>query len=323
MPAPQDNWLLTINGVGCNIYTGPDGQDGHLSEDNASDAGRRAKVRFKCAWSDRNKLIAGLVGTVDYRQTTIVRTPPFSYPTAPPDDFNNGGPIRADSMFGTSITDVSGIKWSTDIDGSETGLQGWGAFTYALVDCEFSSPPYLITPVNGVGDDLVHQTYCITKLRVNGEVFSPPSGAYQWAEGGFINQPVNDANVGLMRAKYELSVTRVRMPIVPMETLDAMISTVNKVAIKVGTNTITPEAALFLGYNPEPYKDPASGQIVYNIEMLWAINGLVTSRNADGSWNWFVDPSGDWSAIVSTGKANSAPPFSAIDHNNLFADNIT
>lgn len=326
--SPQENWLLDIDEVACNIYTGETGEDGHLTEANGPE-GLKATVMFKCAWQDRNDLKAGLLGTVDYQDGTIVRSEPFSYPVSPRDlaPFGDG----TQGMFNhrlvcTAVPEVRGRAWKSDPDGTVTGMPGWGYFTYAILTAEFTTPTYLIRPLgpNGTGfGDLVNQTYCTSELRVSGEVFSPPTGAYRWTEGSRTGQPVNDANVGLLRPRYELAVTRVRMPIVPTKTLDAMIMTINATTLQIGANTVSPDAALFLGYNPRPRCDPYNGGIIYDIEMLWAVNGFITTRNADGSWNWFVDPAGAWSAIGAPNGADGFdPPFSEAEHNDLFSDQI-
>ena len=320
-PNPPENWLLEIGGVGCNIYTGPNGQDGHLTELTSASEGRKAQVRFKCRWEDRNALLAGLLGTVVYQGGTIVRTPPFSYPTAQSDIDAGMFPNR---LFCTDAG-VEGTKWRADPDGSITGLAGWGYFVYAIVTATFTSPPYLIEPMEGGGpafNDLTNNTYCISKLRVSGEVYSPPTGSYVWAEGSRAGKQVPDAHCGIVRPRYELSVTRMRMPIVPTTALDDCIGSVNGSVLQISTNEVDPEAALFMGYNPEMRTDPYNGGIVSDIEMLWAVNGYLPSRNADGSWNWFVDPVGQWSAIQ-TNDVNENPPFESVEHDSLFLDAIS
>ena len=317
-----ENWLLEINGVECNIYTGPTGEDGHLTEKTSPDQGRSAMVRFKCNWQDRNDLMAGLLGTVSYEGGTITRTEPYFYPTAPR-DVEAG--MFAKRMFCTSITRIEGRGWKADPDGEITGTQGWGYFQYAILDAEFTSPPYVIEPPAGQDgtvafNDLVGQTYCISKLRVSGEVYSPPTGAYVWGEGEREGKPVQDDNVGIILPRYELSVTRVRMPIVPCQLLDSSIGTVNKAVLSIGTNEVAPEAALTMGYNPEPRTDPYNGGIVHDIEILWLVNGYLPAADQDKSWNWFLDPTGGWSQDPDGN--DGTPPFASADHDALFGNQI-
>src|SRR4051812_42667181 len=106
-----DNWLLEIDGVDCNLFTGATGQDGHLLERTSPDQGRSAFVRYKCYWEDRNDLLAALVGTVDYAGGTIVRPPPHYYPTAPRDV--EAGQL-AKRTFCTGISKIEGIGWKSD-----------------------------------------------------------------------------------------------------------------------------------------------------------------------------------------------------------------
>jgi hypothetical protein len=319
----MDNWLLSINGVDCNIYTGPTGEDGHLVERTSSDQGRSALVRFKCNWQDRNDLLAGLVGTVDYVGGSIKRTNPDFYPTADRDIEAGQFP---EQMFCTSVTRIEGRGWKADLDGSITGQPGWGYFAYAILDAEYTNPPYVIVPPAGndgpfAFNDLVGEMYAISKTRVSGEVYSPPTGAYVWGEGSRQGKPVQDTNVGIIVPRYELSVTRMRMPIVPTLLFDELIGTVNEATLSIGANTVSPEAALFMGGNAEPRTDPYNGGIVYDVEMLWLVNGFLDSRNADKSWNWFLDPVGSWSKIV-TNDEDQNPPFASADHDQLFANQI-
>lgn len=324
----SDTYYLTIGDAPCNLYTGDDGQQGHLVEGTGPD-GPKYTVQFICDWPERNNLIAGLVGTVDYQGGAIVRTAPFFYPVSSYDQ--QPFPVTGiqgmfpNRIFCTACPEVRGIKWARDDSGSVSGLAGWGYFTYAVVTAEFTSPPYLVESAGTVGfNDLVNQLYCRSKLRVNGEVYSPPGNAARWTEGTRSGQPVNDVNVGIQRPRYELSVTRMRMPIVPSSTLDSMIGTVNETTIRIGQNTVSPDAALFVGYNVEERSDPYHGGIVYDIEMLWAVNGFIYERNADGNWNWFVDPAGDWSAIGYPNEEDSfSPPFDEAEHNNLFSNAIS
>jgi len=323
-PNPNmDNWLLNIGGVDCNIYTGPTGEDGHLVEKTSPDQGRSAFVRFRCDWQDRNDLLAGLVGTVDYVGGSITRTNPHFYPIA---DRDITAGQFAKQMFCSGVARIEGRGWKADLDGSITGQPGWGYFAYAILDAEYQNPPYIIVPPAGLDgpfafNDLVGEMYAVSKTRVSGEVYSPPTGAFVWGEGSRQGKPVQDTNVGIIIPRYELSVTRMRMPLVPCQMLDSLIGTVNETTLSIGTNTVSPEAALFMGYNPEPRTDQYSGGIVHDIEMLWLVNGFLDTRNADKSWNWFLDPTGDWSKIVTNTEAQE-PPFASAEHNQLFSNQI-
>lgn len=319
------NPLLTINGVPCNIWTGDDGQQGHLAESTTLEGGRKSTVRFRCDWYDRDDLIAGLIGTVDYVGGSIVRTPPFTYPRRPNDDRSQApGKIFKPRHFCTAITDVQGLKWFADPDGSRTGLAGWGGFEWAILTAEFTSPPYLIEQVDGGFGDALGITYAVSELRVSGEVFSPPTGAYRWAGGQFNGDELKDVHMGITRPRVELSVTRVRMPLIPYDTLAMMIGTSNQNSIPVGPHRVTPGAALFMGYNPRAYSDPYHGGIVYDIEMLWLINGPVVAGGADADWNLYLDPQGQWNQVVQDLDAANPPgPFPMADHYALLSDAIS
>ena len=314
----EKDWLLEINGVGCNIYTGEDGQQGHLTERHP-EGGREATVVFICGWADRLDLVAGLVGTVDYDGETIQRTPPFAYPLASSDEDAGVLPRRT---FCTSISSIDGIKWRADLDGTATGLAGWGGFVYALVTAEFTSPPYLIEPTPDGGElfnDLLGQTYCVSKTRTSGEVFSPPTGAYIYAEGASRGKPLDDVGASRIRCRTEISATRVRMPIMPDETIDSLIGCVNSAAFTVEGTQYPPGSVLFTGANPEPKSDPYNGGIVLDIELTFLANSPDPDSGDPLDFNYFQDPSGTWVKVTTAG---GNPVFAYNDLELLFQDTI-
>ena len=71
---------MTIGGIDCWFHIGADGSDGGIQENYSLESGPEARCTFKCAWTDRTYLIQELLGTVDYENGTVARTPPFSYP---------------------------------------------------------------------------------------------------------------------------------------------------------------------------------------------------------------------------------------------------
>jgi hypothetical protein len=321
----EKNWLLEINGVDCNLYTGPDGED-TLGESHPPE-GRRVTVWLICRWQDRLRLIAGLLGTVAYEDGTVVRTPPFAYPVAEADDVTGPeaeGGVYPSRTFCTAIGGIRGVKWAADPDGSVTGLEGWGYYRYALIPAEFTTPPYLIEPLAGGGEgggDMLGQAYCVSKTRIAGEMFSPPSGALKYKGGQFDGREVNDVNSSQIRVRYELSCTRVRMPLIPTATIDQFTGTVNANPFPLEDEQVAKGAALFMGANPQERSDPYDGQIVYDLELVWLVNADTSANGGPNpDWNYFLDPSGSWTQVIKAADGN--PVFPYADHTELLSDEI-
>ena len=317
----RKNWLLDIGGVQCNVYVGADGDqgpdEGHPTE------GRKATVTFLCDYVDRLRLVAGLLGTVAYDAGVILRTPPFAYPVAAIDTQESDGVpgVFAGRTVCTAIAAIEGIKPFNDRDGSITGLAGWVAYAFALVTAEFSTPPYLtdsLPDAGGAFDDLMGLTYAVSKTKVSAEVLAPPTGALIYAEGAYATKPLADVTAGQVRVRYELSVTRIRMPIYPADTIDAMVGSVNAAAIPDSDDSIPRGAAMFMGANPEPRSDPYSGGIIYDIELVWLVNA-ETEDSAPTDWNYFLDPAGTWTKCTTKGGTSV---FRYEDHNQLLGDEI-
>ncbi len=321
---PKPNWTLEINSIRCAIYQGPSGTEGGLNESNSTE-GRTASVVFQCYWDDRLDLIAGLIGTVDYVDGTIIRTKPFSYPVADRDKQN--GKVFTNRLVCTSISSVIGTKWQTDEDGSFTGLAGWGGYVFALVTAEFTCPPYLVVdlasplvPTDPAFNDLTFQTYCISKVKVTGEVFSPPTGSFQFAEGKFSGQPLLDVGASQIRTRFEVSITRVRMPLIPTETSTPLNGTINDAAFLIGGQSFPRGSMLFSGINPEPKSDPYNCGLIFDVELTFLANAAASTANDPLDWNYFLDPGGVWTKVETKG---GDPVFKYADHTKLYSNQIT
>lgn len=316
------DWQLRINSVPCNIYLG-DG--GGITESNGPD-GRRATVPFICYWEDRLDLVQGLIGDVDYVGNTVVRLDPFAYPLADRDSVSKGK-IFGKRLFCTAINSIAGVKPWTDPDGTNVGLAGWLGYIYAIVQAEFTTPPYLIedllgdgvTPTDPSFNDLSFMTYCISRVRVSGEVFSPPTGAFVFASGAFNGQPLLDVGASQIRTRFEVSITRVRMPLVPMQAVANVTGTVNDADFLVGGQLFPKGAMLFTGVNPEPRTDPYNGGIIYDVELTFMANGQANNNVTPLDWNYFLDPGGVWSKVTTAG---GDPVFQYADHSQLYRNAI-
>src|SRR5271157_2632400 len=221
------NWTLLINGIPCGIYQA---EDNGIVESN-SETGRSATVVFQIYWFQRIQFIAALLGTSNYvlgvlEPNSIVRTPPAIYPVSALDqDTTRYAATIYGRMICTSITSIRGTHWWTDTTGlylSTPPIPGWGAYVYALVTAEFTTPLYNIAepgPFSPGLDDLFGQPYCISKIKSGGEVFAPPTGSFVFAGGMAMGHALLDVGAAHMRTRHEISCTRVRMPIYPVNAI--------------------------------------------------------------------------------------------------------
>jgi hypothetical protein len=319
-------WVLEIGGVPCGIYLGPDGTLGPTESCTAQ--GRTATVTFQCLWNDRQPLIAGLVGVVGYDHGNILRTPPFEYPFGQDDYAAVGGAITASilerRLLCTSISRVQGTKWETDVEGGAfSSWPGWGGYVYALVTAEFTTPNYQIVTSNPgtTGfQDPSNFAYMTTRVRASGEILAPPDGAMVFAEGPLKGDMLRDVGSAQPRVRLEVNVTRIRMPIIPLQLVEPLVGGVNNKPITFGNYDFQNGSVLFNGINPEPRTDPYSGGIVWDIEYQFLVNGPVLHfgdqepREAD--WNWFIDPDGDWVLVNYVNTTRT--PFPYTDFSKLF-----
>lgn len=322
------SWLLNINGVQCGVYLGPDGTSGGITQ-TVGEQGRTATVVFQCYWEDLNDLIAGLVGTVDYIGGTITRTEPFGFPLTTADQANDGSKVFPNRTFCTSISSIVGTKWQTDSEGSTVAdppLPGWGRYIFALVTAEFTTPTYLVQDLNPNPssfefNDIVLQTYTTSKLRVSGEVFAPPTGSFQFSGGTYSGSPLLDVGASQIRTRFEVSVTRMRMPLVPMQTAGPLLGSVNQDPLLIAGQNFPAETLLFNGINPEPRCDPYNGGIIWDVELQFLGNAPSSSSGGDPlSWNYFLDPGGNWTKVETSNTHD--PVFRLGDLNSLFSNTI-
>jgi hypothetical protein len=325
----EKNFLLNINGVPCGIYLGENGGEGYGVQQGTDDqGGRRATVYFHCYYQDLNDLIAGLVGTVDYVGGAIVRNDPFSFPVSANDNQNGG--MFLNRLFCTSISNVTGTGPANDVDGTYTGLSNWLVYAYAIVQAEFTSPAYLIEDLLGDGivpsdpafNDLSYQTYCISNIESSPEVFAPPTGSFIFATGTFANKPLLDTGASQVRTRSQVSITRVRMPLIPSITATQLYGTVNQDPFMVGGQLFPMNSMLFNGMRPTPRSDPYNGGIIWDVEYQWLANSPANTTGVILDWNYFLDPSGAWNQVTTTAAAGSLPVFPTADHTTLFSNSI-
>jgi len=337
MPQPEnESQIITIGELECTIHLGADGTEGGIEETPDGENGFEARVTFKCDWADRWYLVQKLLGTVDYANGEITRTEPYPYPILNPTQTYNelefDATLRVGQLFCTSIGTIKGIKWRTDIDGSETGAEGWGTYQYALVPAVFTTPPYLINDDQSGEpfEDPSGLAYCVTEEKTSGEVFAPPTGAVVWLSGSFVNKKLTDIGSQKLRVRKELTVTRVRMPIIPDVTVDNLVGTINSMRVNIGTDGYAPGTMIFLGMDYDTRPEPTNFGLVYDVHLQWLVNvpgentgsgGPIAAGNAL-RWDYYLDPSGQWNQV----GYNQDPPtglFLERDHNFLLSNTIS
>jgi hypothetical protein len=324
------NWQLEIGGVKCAIYQA-DG-DGIIERNDES--GRTATVRFICKWNERLDFLAGLLGTVDYSSGAITRQSPFSYPVTDGDQELTFW----SRLHCTSVSQITGLHWWTDTTGQLIGdpaVPYWGAYVFAIVTAEFATPLYWLEPDDDTPafDDLMAQQYVISRIKAGGEVFAPPTGSFVWTAGPDQNNPLIDIHAAHMRTRFELSCTRVRMPIVPMNAIVTAIGSVNQNPVTIGGKAFPKGSILFNNVVPEARSDPVESGIVWDVEYIFLCNAPAgNGQNPQGSpddpldWNAFLNTKGDWYTIGTSGAM--APPFRYVDWgpggaDDLFGDSIS
>jgi hypothetical protein len=289
---------LAINGVTCGIHIDPTGEEYGIQE-RYDEPG--ATVWFQCAWFDRYDLLQGLLGTASYSNGQVKRTPPFAYPL-PVDQIAVGNQLP-NRMVCTSVGEVRGIKLGTDYEGeSDVQLPGWSYYNRAYFPAYFTVPLWQVDdlPPSSPDCDISTLPYVVTKMRVSGEVVAPPTGSIIYGGGAFAGKALQDATAGFIRPRLEISMTMVRMPIHPLNTIMDLEWTINGKPWTIAGFQFPKGSILFTGANSEPRPDPCSFGIVQDVELTFLANGPASGVPQGGQvdvpldWNYFLDPSGNW-----------------------------
>jgi hypothetical protein len=304
MPSPY----FKINDADVGIWIGEDGAQGGIVE-TWTDQGLEVTVYLHCAWFDRAKVYSGLRGTVGWGSGpiglaaggTIQRTDPAVLPVPP------NSAYRWDRMVCVGTGEVRGEKWRTDPDGSITGVAGWGFYVNAIIPARFAVTPW--QTIGNIGDgsgsadpadrnDISGQPYTITKIRTQGEVLCPPHGTYFWPNGN----AVDESHIGIIRAKQEISITRVYMPSVHVAEIQSCIGTINGKPLRIGDYTFPKGSLMMAGCESEPYGDVGIGLLAHDIHITLLGNGL-DNKPPDGNdhiqdFNYIMSPDGTYQKIA-------------------------
>lgn len=294
------------------IYIGEDGRGG-IKESMYTDRGMEVAIDFLVYWKDRIKVLYLLRGSCGYDGQNYWRRLPLRLPPrigmdeiAPldtPDALENNGAYDWTKYVCTSIGECRPVEPATEIGQDNGGRDpaGWPYYDKVIIPTKWSVPLYAVLedpyPPSTIGLDPSGFPYTTTRWRTAGEIFSPYTNAYRFKNEA---TPANEANVGILRAKTELSITRHFMPFVDTLSLDGLIGKINMDPITISTDTNPPESILYLGYDAEPYINPSNGKIVYDVTHRMMVNGPVPDKDGvpQESWNYFMNRSGFWDVLV-------------------------
>lgn len=288
------------------IYYGERGERG-IRETMYGDRGMEVSIDFLINWPDRIKFLYLLRGSCGYNGSEYWRQIPVRLPRIAADtlagvnDYEDG-PYEWDRYVCSSIGECTPIKVRTTSTELEvTGARGWPYYDKVIVPTKWTVPLYRVSgdrydPATP-GYDPSGYPYTTTQWRTTGSVFSPYTNAFRFTQE---ETPANEANVGIFRAKTELSITRHFMPFIDTAALDALIGKVNLDEITIGSDTNPPESMLYLGYESEGYINPANGKLVYDVSHKLMVVGPVEDKDGDKkeSWNYFMNRKGYWDKLT-------------------------
>lgn len=294
-----------INDVPCAIWVGEDGDQGGIRE-SWGDRGLELNIEFVVPYDQRIKFLQGLRGGASWDGEHLERQHPWSIPVNP-NEFNpslsgmEGVPYGWIRYICVGTGESRPATWRTDDDGSKTGLPGWGYYDSVIIPARFAVPSYVVGDEKLLpylyGQELTGYPYTTTKIKASGEVFTCYTNTYKFDS---TNDPVNEANVGFIRPRLEVSITRHYMPFVDTLGYDKLIGHVNRDPIVIGTQSYYTESLLYVGYEIESYGDASTGLLYCDITHQLLANGQVidVEGNSQTSWNYFLNRKGVWDKLV-------------------------
>lgn len=283
--------FLNIRGVTCAIAH-DEGSPGITRT--CGEYGPEVQVRFKTDWGSWPNLASALMGSSRIDDAgNVVRVPPYNLPWAP-------------KLFCVGLGDEQPQTPRPD-------TSGWMYFETSIVTATFAALPYQIEAGDPEGqNDPSGLPYTITKFRVNGEVYSPPEGAYYVGPFTGSAKLMQPGTVGFIKPQVEISMLRIMMPRIPLSEVTALYGHVNDATIKIGNKTFPIGCLLFTGFNTDPRNDP-DGRPVYDLEYTFLghdtqeFNQVQVESGVYEYVNTAADESGDY-------------PFPYSDLNFLFTD---
>lgn len=279
MPQSDKQFGAMVQGVPCAIdLTG--GEEAAVVESVPAGQGFQSKVMFHCYWGQRFDLIKALCGTATGTAGGITRTVPFQYPDNP-------------NAYCLSIESIAGTKFRKRDD-------GFASYEFAHLAALFARPSWSFDA--DVVDDPSGLPWTTTRIKLSGEIFSPPGGTYYWK---YNMQPVPESAVGLVRSRQEISQTRHWLPYPPIDEVMAYIGTANSVEVTLGNHVYTVGTMLFVGANITEGLD-CIGNRIYEAEYSYLANDEV-------DWNSILARDGNYHLVNSKPDGSGVFPFAYAD----------
>lgn len=292
---------LTIGGVPCTIYWGEDGQSHGIRESWPSE-GPRATVHYLCAWSKRYQLMAALRGGV----AGFVRVIPHQYPTSP-------------NLICLSIGEVEGLKGRRDSN-------NWATYESAIIPAEYGIPAWdtVASAPDEPQSDPSGKAFTKTKMRASAEVFQPPLGAYYWKDGPDVGKKLNDSQIGIIRPRVEIQMTRLFAPFVPLDFARAYLGMLNDKPVYIADTIFQRGTLMLAAFDAGDGSDDGSGAgslegKTFELQYTFVGNGYVddgsgTSTLIAPDWNQYLGSDGKWHFITTKSDGTGSTPYFYADY---------
>jgi hypothetical protein len=241
--------------------------------------GPAADALFKCAWYDHYTVAQTLVGFGR-------GTPPWSWPGSP-----NLRCLSLGRIVGSGHPRVLQAPRGV---APNVIPAGWVEYDYAIIPANFGILPYAIDTSGGGGggtadpiQDPSGQPWTTTRFRISSEVVQPPGGTFYYKGdiGALVGKPAEKSQVGFMKPKIEISMTRHRVvTITPyIATISTLIGRINDSPLSFADVSFNKGCLLFGGFSGTESFD-SIGNMTYEIE--YSIIGQ------DEDWNWVMGRDG-------------------------------
>lgn len=282
--------LIDIRGVQCAIAGTHDGQAGITRR--WTDYGPEVTVRFMCNWADTANLAAALLGSVALNDDgSLARIPPYNLPFAP-------------KLYATQVGEERPLNPKLD-------PSGWTYYEKSELPCTFAALTWQIEGGDQEGQiDPSGLPYTTTRFRVSSEVIQPPRGCYYIEPFGSDAKLADDALIGIISPRVEISLSRHWQPRIPLDETMTLVGGVNDEEITLANRTFPRGTILFAGFGNDPRNDP-NGFPVQELEYTFLGKYEV-------EWNEFLGADGLWHLLNTKADGTGDPPFPYVDLTPIF-----
>lgn len=245
--------------------------------------GPQYRIVYKCFFEDHFQLASDLIGQSFYMGGEIVRIPPEYLP------------LGKGNLFCTAIDAIEPYGLPIQLEFEDWAGPTWTSRVFTRVTALFEVPKY--DPLGQ--NDPSGIPYTTSRGQIAGEFITLPNSVYKFAD----TTPCE--NVGFPIAQQTITLTRHKMPYLPIAEIAALQSTVNQAAFSLGDQTYPAANLLFLTMDYDPQQQPDG-------TWLWELTYNMVARPI--SWNFQMHPDGTFKNVT-----NSAgnPPFTNGDFTQL------